>query len=308
MATHLTIDPARLVPPLAVEEVLAETPLFDARDYIEDYKKRFPRAFEAFTWGRIYPPGKQSFRNPFTGEDVNEDFSNITYHCVSVAVGAERIARLLFRAGKISDEELNTVIDHALIHDCAKVYELFKIKAYRAGHPRGAVFLPAAELEEILRAEQVPENIIPYMVSAGAESGGSSLHTFLATDGEGITGLVQGRLVDKIVRLADSMTYSSPYEADGAVHSGFMTHWERLATSGALSRYPQMVSCALGVTRDGAIEFIPDLLHAPNHLTVLGSFMLLEVFLANEIARELVDLLGVRTALPPEEYICQAIR
>ncbi|MCB0334261.1 MAG: hypothetical protein KDD55_12220 [Bdellovibrionales bacterium] len=283
--------------------------LFSPKDVLEDFEARFPKVFELFARVGIHPTKALPVMNPYTGEIETEDFTNIGEHCVAVAYAASKIMEALVQADVVEQSDADYVIERALVHDLNKPYEIMRRKAMGPDVPKEVYSESAYEkLEPLLLEMGISEEMVAYLVTAGKETGHNSLKDFIALGEGGVTGIVEGRIAEKVVHLADDMTFTSTPTKEGQEPvTAFLTPKERIYASGFIEKYLWMWKEGLGVDESGTICEVADVNSPEDGITPLGNYANLQVQVAQAIARELMLNLGV-TNRNPAIFIRDLIR
>lgn len=281
--------------------------VFSSTRALEEFEARFPQIMDLFGRVGIHPSRPKSLFNPYTGQDSREYFSNIGEHCLAVGFAAARIVEALVRAGTVQESQATAVIERALIHDITKPYEIMRRDAKKAGLAEEAYTVSAYQkLYPLLVEIGISEPLAKYLTEAGTETGHNSLKNFIVLDGSAICGLVAGRIAEKIVHLADDMTFSStPRHAGDVTTTMFLTPWERMLASGFIEKYPWLWKEGLGVQEAGEIVALADIRQPDPGVSVIGDYAALQVEIARMIARELQLLIDPTSEhkQEPEQFI-----
>lgn len=280
-----------MLPPLSREEALLGVREFDPSELLEKYLPRFPRAFEVMRICGVHPTTRTTVTNPYTGEQLDEDFTNIGYHMLTVARCAEVIAEKLLLAGKIGHLGCEHAIEHALTHDALKIFELCRFRAYHARKIDSGLFLQHDDAAAILAVLPMPKDLRDYILQTGEETGGVHVGAMLEPTPSGIQ-MKAGNLIAKIVRIADSITYSMPPRDAQLPRSYFLTPWKRLVAAESVKRYPLCLQHGFGLTHDNRIILLEDIEFLPPNCQALGHMLYLETLLGNWICGELMNLLN----------------
>jgi len=160
----------------------------------------------------------------------------------------------------------------------------------------------------------ISEEIADYLVQAGSETGHNSLKDFITVDESGVVRLVEGKTAEKIVHLADDMTFTStPLREEESPVTLFLTPWERMLASRFIEKYGFMWEEGLGVNASREIVTVEDI-HKPDPgVEILGSYAELQKQVAHAICLELRNRLEQPNSnepdndLSPEEFIKRLI-
>lgn len=275
---------------------------FDPLKYLTYFETRFPKELKLLYAVGIHPQFKGRIINPYTKQPETQSYSNIGLHSLAVAFCAMRIADALFAEGLISEEKLKWIVERALIHDLAKPYEIMRKAANRN-------FLDASydayeELKRLLVDIEMPKEVIEYLVTSGKETGHNSLKDFIQCNADGrFTGVVKGNLAEKVIHLADDMTFTTVQCNGSKPFTTFFTCWERMLASQFIERYPWMWTHGLGRTKDDSIISISDLSNPSPGVKVIGSYAELQARVADCIAQELQMSLKPSSKTPPQYYV-----
>lgn len=272
--------------------------------YLADVETAFPSELALFREVGIHPEHRVQLTNPYTNEPVTENFQNIGEHCLAVAYCAYKIADALHQAGHISEDDQNWIVSRALVHDLTKPYEIMRRDAQRAGAALEVYTISAYEkLRPLLIKLGVPDDIAEYLIGAGRETGHNSLKDFILCRTDGSESLVRGKLAEKIVHLADDMTFTSiPRDGNRPITS-FFTCWERMLASQFFDRYSFLWKEGLARDERGALEHVQNIAAPPPGKRVISSYADLQVRVANAIAQEIQLLLDPSSQLPPENFV-----
>ncbi len=284
--------------------------LFSPKDVLADFEARFPKVFELFARVGIHPTKSLGIHNPYTGKQETEDFRNIGEHCIAVGYAASKIMDALVRAGVAEQSDADYVIERALVHDLNKPYEIIRRKAKGMDVPEEVYSASAYDkLEPLLLELGVSEEMVSYLVHAGKETGHNSLKDFLALGEGGVTGITRDMIAEKIVHLADDMTFTSTPQKEGQEPvTAFLTPKDRMYASGFIEKYLWMWKEGLGVDDSGTICVVDDVRLPNEGITVLGHYANLQVQVSHAIAREFQLYLDPSSSQEAAAFIRDLIR
>ncbi len=211
----------------------------------------------------------------------------------------------LVQAGTVQEVEATAAIERALVHDLTKPYEIMRRDAKRAGLAEDVYTVSAyQQLRPLLVQIGVSEQLAQYLTEAGTETGHNSLKSLIVLDDSRIGSLVAGKVAEKVVHLADDMTFTStPKRADDVAVTMFLTPWERMLASGFIEKYPWLWKEGLGVQEAGEIVALADIRQPNPGVSVIGDYAALQVKVAQLIARELQFRIDPSSNQVPEQFI-----
>ncbi|MFN5062766.1 MAG: HD domain-containing protein [Pseudomonadota bacterium] len=281
---------------------------FDPLSQLDRFEIEFPEQMKLFRLVGIHPTESTNPINPYTKATSTENFSNIGEHCIAVAHCASKIAALLVQQGLITDEDARWITERALVHDLNKPFEIMRRYAQKAGLAEDVYSVTAYEkLKPLLDEAGIAPELSEYLIKAGAETGHNSLKTFIVAGPDGYEGLVSGMVAEKIVHLADDMTFTNnPKEGQRPI-TAFMTCWERMLASQFIEKYPFLWNEGLVASDSGAITGVRDLKQIPEGQKIIGNYAELQVRVANSIARELQLLVDPGSPEKPESFIRRVV-
>jgi hypothetical protein len=281
---------------------------FDPLTQLARFEQEFPAQMKLFRFVGIHPTETVHPMNPYTKEISSESFSNIGEHCIAVAHCASVIAHALVVRGILTEDDARLITERALVHDLNKPFEIMRRNAQKNGFTEDVYSISAYEkLQPLLIETGIEASLSEYLVNAGAETGHNSLRMFIKAGPNGYDGLAQGMIAEKIVHLADDMTFTNhPKEGQSAV-TVYMTCDERMIASHFHEKYPFLWSEGLVARQGGEILPVKDLSTIDEGLKVIGSYADLQVKVANAIARELQLLLEPESTEEAKDYICSIL-
>lgn len=297
------IEATELMLVLNKEAILQEARPFDPLTRLENYTARFPLAIRLLQIGGVHPTQDSRMDNPYTKEPDNESFTNVGEHCLAVASFAEAVAQGLQIKGILTATEVGLVTYRGLIHDANKRIEVLRRKALKAGVIEDAYSLKAYEtIIPILIAQGFDQETVNYMARAGSETSHLSIKDFL-TLADGIPALVPGRIVDKIIHLADDMTSTSIPQAGEKPQTVYLTPWERMVASDFPNRYPDLWREGLGFNPAGEVTPIQVIANADRNLRWVRNYVYWQPWLSNEICREIQGIIDPESRQKPEYFV-----
>lgn len=281
---------------------------FDPLSQLDRFEREFPEQMKLFRLVGIHPTESSNPVNPYTKATSTENFSNIGEHCIAVAHCASKLAAVLEQQEFISDDDARWITERALVHDLNKPFEIMRRDAQKAGLAEDVYSVTAYEkLRPLLDKAGISPDLSEYLIKAGAETGHNSLKTFIVAGPNGYEGLVSGMIAEKIVHLADDMTFTNnPKEGQRPI-TAFMTCWERMLASQFIEKYPFLWNEGLVATDFGTIIAVRDLTKIPEGQKKIGNYAELQVRVANSIARELQLLVDPTSPEKPESFIRKVV-
>lgn len=271
--------------------LLKEIQPFCSRSLLDRFSVSHPRSLDILRAGGILPDTITVLRDPLTGEEAIEDFSNIGDHSLAVGHAASKICDALVSVGALTQSQGNQIVHRALIHDAGKGLEILTEQATNRliSDQASDTFEKVRILKDNLQSFQTQ------LENPGVEAGFENLKNFLEVNLAGKRALRRGLLEEKIVRVADDMTASVLPTSFTPAKSYFVSPRERVVLSQFHIRYPKLYRQGLGIKRglDGShmveLNNIHD--HKPNTI-VLGSYVSLQIFAAETICEELKSYLA----------------
>lgn len=277
---------------------------FDPLSRLAEFESQFPNELALFKTVGIHPTAAQTVQNPYTGMSAADNFTNIGEHCLAVAHCAEKISGALVQAGLITVEDARWIVQRALVHDLSKPFEIMRRDAQRSGASIEVYSVSAYEkLKPILLASGVSDELAEYLVCAGKETGHNSLRDLIVAGPDGFAGLVTGRLAEKVVHLADDMTFTSIPKGGAKPITAFFTCWERMLASNFIEKYPFLWREGLAAESGGEIAAVGDVSNTAPGQRLLGHYAELQVLVANAIAREIQLLLSPECKMASENFV-----
>jgi len=274
----------------------------DPLPLVRQLELRFPRAFEAMEICGIHPSKRHRLTDPYSGKDIEESFANIGYHSVAVAECAQRIASACLDMALLGAQDVDHVVERALIHDLLKPFEVLHVRHQVEGSGGRRAMFDRHAACSVVSQLGVNSSMADYLCAAGSETGGVNVGSILEISG-GVLCLRSGLLVSKIVRLADTMTFTPRGEPGTVPRSEFLTPWARLVASESAVRYPQSLRHGFASLEDGSIILIDDIQSPPANALVLGHMLFLETLAANWVCDELRESLGLGVGWPAEQLV-----
>lgn len=282
--------------------------VFRPQQFLEWIERKFTSQMLLMKLVGIHPDSQESIMNPYTRKVSAQSFSNIGEHCIAVAYCATKIAQRLEHCGALSPQQVDTIIERALIHDLTKPYEIMRRDAQREGMKEDAYSTSAYEqLLPKLKEIGVTDEISQYLVNAGKETGHNSIAQFLEVGAGGELKLIRGAIVEKVVHLADDMTCSAIPARGSEPVTTFLSCAERMEASQFVSRYPFLWKEGLSVNSRGEIRHVQKIDIQTQGELVLGSYAALQVRLAGLIAKEIQSRIAPNYRGDPELYITNMV-
>lgn len=272
--------------------------------HLSEFEDKFPDQMTLFGLIGMHPRENKPLINPYTQEPVTESFTNIGEHCISVAYCASRIASVMHETGLISNRDRNWICERALVHDLNKPFEIMRKWASKAGLADDVYSVSAYEkLRPLLIEAGVSEALTEYLVRAGSETGHNSLKDFIIIGPDGYQGLVAGKVAEKIVHLADDMTFTNNPKEGQASITCFLTPWERMLASQFIEKYPFLWEEGLALDGEGSIVAVSNVNSLQEGQRLIGNYAQLQVQVANSIARELQLFIDPSSQERPENFV-----
>jgi len=254
---------------------------FRLDQYINLYHRMFPGEMKVFETIGIHPLASGPTPNPFCVKAAAEHFGNIGEHSIAVSVAARAIAKALLDVNAIPRIEFRRILLRGLIHDVFKAHELMLGRSRISEEPSQEARLHVLGL---LGAQRTPSYLIQEILTAGCETGHQSLASFLDIQANGEMYLVENRIAEKIVFLADALTSTSVPKSRDRTRTYFVPVSRRIKI--AAERYPFLLNSGLILNDVGTIEAMNDISNLPTAWKALGSYGELQEFIASEIACE----------------------
>lgn len=297
-------EASEVMPNLEKEAILAEVRLFDPLTRLPEFSSKYPFAMQILRVGGVHPTEDiTTMDNPYTGKPHIESFTNVGEHGLAVASLTQTLAIRLHQGGTLSAQDVDLATSRALVHDANKRFEVMRRNALREGLIDDAYSPKAYEtIRPILLAQGVSVELTEYMVRAGSETGGSSIKDFLRLEG-GMPVLAPGRIVDKIIHLADDMTSTSIPLTGERPRTFFLTPWERIVASDFTTRYPFMWTEGFAFDSEGQVVNLSDIEKADQSLRWVKSYAYWQPFTSNEICREIQNIVDPESKQRPEYFV-----
>lgn len=275
---------------------LAEQP-FNPLSKLVEYQREYPQAITLLRVGGVHPLDNLDMLNPYTGQLDQESFKNVGEHCLAVAACAEVIALRLAQAGVISPLEVMSVTERALIHDANKRLEVMRKKAGVDAYSEQAY----KTVRAVLSSSEVSLELANYFVVAGQETGHNSLKDFLEVRRGGVR-LISDRMAEKIVHLADDMTFTSIPKNNQPPTTYFLAPEERMVRADFDIRYPFLRKEGLGFDTKGKAVVVKDITSLERPLSHVDSFYNYQILVSRFICEEITRSLGEDNPTP-EYYV-----
>ncbi len=262
---------------------------------------RFPGAFEIMKKMGVHPDsGIQEFLNPVSEVVQQENFSNIGNHVCCVGLVADALSSALLQAGVISVQQGKVIVERALLHDVAKPFQIFMIRAAARGVlPRDAF----TEQDEYLN------RVVPFLESRGlsnreacsilfdygSETGSepARMMNFISADCMGLNLLVNASLESQIVHLSDDFVGSTKPSASQMARDFVLTTRERVLLTQPRDSNSTGWRVGMGLASSGEIVPLADVKKAASSIKVLGSSYGLQIWVSDyAISHNILKLLG----------------
>lgn len=297
------LEASEVMPNLGREAILGEARPFDPLSRLAEFTAKYPFAMQILRIGGVHPTEDTRMDNPYTNQPDFESFINIGEHNLAVGSFAGVVAKRLQEVGALTDEDVEWTTVRGLVHDANKRLEILRRNAMRAGVIEDAYSPKAYDtIRPILLAQGIEPDLVEYLAKAGAETSHLSIPSFLELR-DGLPSLVEGRLVDKIIHLADDCTSTSiPKEGERPL-TVYLTSWERMVASDFPNRYPYLWTEGLGFDPYGEIVLIKDINEEERNLRWVRNYAYWQPWTSNEICREIQTLLDPESKQKPEYFV-----
>lgn len=299
--SNLVLPPSEHVSP----DIDTSIQPFDTRGKLAFFEQHFPVVMQLFRDVGIHPQDSAQIFDPYRNEISKESYINIGEHCIAVASAAACIAKQL----GLDAEQVLLITERALVHDLNKPYEIMRKSAKRDGLVDEVYTASAYEsVLPLLRSNGASEELVRYMANAGSEAGHNSLAGFIEVSPHGGIRLVRGRLQEKVVHLADDITYTNNPPAGVPVLSAFFSPWERMLIANAVEKYPFLWSEGLACDAHGTIVPVKNVKNPGEGLIPVGTYMDLQILVSNLIAAEFQSIIAPQSLETPEYFIKRIVR
>ncbi len=272
--------------------------------YYHEFRDRFPEEVWYFKVVGIDPTKPEAILNPYTLRISEDRFTNIGEHCIAVAVCASRITAALVEKGVIDAETADRIVARALIHDLNKPFEIMRREAKKACLAADVYSVAAYEkVLDLLARTGYAAKHVDYIRRSGSETGHNSLAQFLRVGSRGEVQLVSDNLADKIVHIADDMTFTSRPDAHGEWVTHFLTCGERMTASQFKEHYPFLWSEGLMINKSGLI--VP--YQVESEITPpaqrIGNYAALQLGVASAICAEIKEYVAPDDSRDADQFI-----
>lgn len=287
----------------AVNDMTAKT--FDPLKHIEMFEARFPDEMNLHRQVGIHALDKSEVFNPYTKQFTPERFNNVGEHCMAAGYCALKIAEAMRDSGVIDEQAVQWIVGRALIHDINKPFETMRRDAAKSGIvPEDIYSIAAYEMvKPFLLTAGIPEKTAQYVARAGSETGHNSFKDFIVPGEQGIERLVADKMLEKIVHLADDMTFTNNPEKGKRARTVFLTCRDRMFSAGFIEKYPFLWTEGLAKGSDGAIIPVRNIENLAEGQTLIGHYAALQVQIARRICIELQVLIDPSSRVDPEDFI-----
>lgn len=254
--------------------------------YLNLYHRLFPGEMKLFEILGMHPLASKPVKNPFDSKAKPAAFANIGEHSLAVSVAARGIAKALLDLELLPRIEFRRILLRGLIHDVFKPFEIMLGEQMNMSETSDKARI---ELLRLLGENRVPTYLVQEILSAGNETGHKSLASFLEIEPNGEVFLRKGRMPEKIIFLADTLTSTSIPSERTRSETYYVRPSERVYEANA--RYPFLSNAGLILNDVGEIEEIQDVSNLPSTWKSLGTYGELQEFVAREIAQEFTNLI-----------------
>jgi hypothetical protein len=280
--------------------------VFDPLEHLLSFEERFPAIFSLFRKVGIHPSYPTAIINPYTGKICSETFTNIGEHCIAVAYCAEKIVTPLVETETLDKSAADHIIERALVHDLTKPFEIMRRNAKAEGYTEEVYSTSAYQrLRPLLVGQGYSEELAGYLIRAGDENGHNSLAGFIRPHPSGSFGLVRGKLAEKIIHLADDMTYSG-HPVDSITRKPvtlFVTPHDRIGLMKLSKKYPFLWKEGLGIDSLGRIIPLPNTRRVEKGITVLGTYASLQKKVSFHICEEIRTLIAPHSKKKADQFV-----
>lgn len=280
---------------------------FSVLEHVAEYERLFPGYMRIFEFAGIHPVNSSEIENPYLPSMAPQSFRNIGDHSIAAAECARKIAKALIRRGALRNGLARLVTGRALLHDITKSFEVMFAQAVKAGVDGSELTPPAAVLRKKLIRAGVPWNYIQDVLGAGTETGHQNCRKFLCFNEKMELSIVPDRILDKIVRLADDMTYTSIPRHDSEAATLYMPASKRLTSACSVEKYPFAIKGGLFVDEEGNIENSPDIRRLGEGKFPIANYLNVQIFIANKIAEEFKSYLDPDSSDSAEAVILRVL-
>lgn len=285
----------------SADELLGHAAEINPYEIYDDLAAAFPTAFVWLEQCGVHPRKKIDLYNPFTSAWDAEDYRNVGEHCLATAYCAQKLGLALQAVGAFSDEDVAVVTERALLHGLGKRFE----KMYRDYRGRRTHF--AKETPEDVEACGVTREFATVICSYGSETGGEAVLRFFGMSADGRVGVMRGKLREKVVRIADELTFSSPSRAGAPSRSYVLPLSERAVVGDFRNRYPTIFTRYVALDEHELRFVIVPNSKSTSRYRVLGTVFEACLFVMHGISTEVQKLLVPEWRGNPEELLIRMI-
>lgn len=294
------------------EVILARGKSFDPLSRFAEFEQRFPQAMEVLDLAGVHPTRHRDIFDPYKKVIDTSKWQNVGEHCLAVANAGIQIAEELARIGILSDTAVERIGERCLVHDATKRYEVLRRKAEKAGLFQGDAYA-ASEYEalgQVLKDQGVDSDLADYLTHSGKETGHTSFRSFMKIHSNRKFGLADLPLADKIIHLADDITYTELVEGRSPV-TMYLTPAERMVAAEFNKRIPWMFEKGLALAPDQTITDVENVSNLPEGFTAIGTYAYLQPRISGAICHQLRNLIafGIRPGIiSDEELVLSVVR
>lgn len=256
------------------------------------YTALYPETLKILDISWVSPFWVREMKNPYTNEIDSEDFSNIGRHCVVVAYTAEKIAMNLFIRWIISKNQLDEIIQSALLHDGDKRIEVMRKKAARSWYRDiyGKIIDVYSEegyetIGNIFLEAWVDDTILATIQNMWWMTGHNSLRKFVHRENWELILDKTRTLTEMIVHIADDMTHSpNPDTLKPTIITNFI---ERAVLWNFSERYPFLWNEGLEMLSDGFFKHTKDVKQNQNNINYYDAMNIVFQMICDHLKKQI---------------------
>jgi hypothetical protein len=257
------------------------------------FEAEFPEIFRLFRLVGIHPRVGKSITNPYSPKNVVGPFENIGLHAIAVATCVEILHSHLVSRNIVPSSSRRRYLEAALIHDLAKPYEICQRLSVANTAAIGSIDADQTLFQFLLRDGFREEDAL-LILTSGLDAGHRAIHRLMYVDRSGNLRPISGRLEAKLLFLADNMVQTSvPRVEHPYCESLLMECGERLKGSTIRQRYPWLREGGFALDEDFELVEVENISRVGPELTVVGTYLECLYSASNQIALELLPLLGM---------------
>ena len=287
------------------EQILAKASPLDSEKARLILEPRYPDAYQLMKRVGVHPDsGIQEFLNPISGKVVREDFSNIGNHLSCVGLVADSLCSALVEAGALSPAQHHCITERALMHDAAKPYQIFLIRAIRDGSlSQEDFYSPKIDLyyerciEHLIANGLAEREARLVFFDYGSETGSEPerMKDFIEADSNGLKWSCPASLEAQLVHLSDDMVGSTKPSPGNPARNVLLTTRERVLLTQPRDISFQGWRVGLVLNRSGQPEYVGDIKRVEPGVKVLGSSYGLQIWASDYvICNKIARLLGLQ--------------